>query len=371
MTASAFERVRRVVAAGERIAAPSDPLGREARARLPEVTGLSIEGVELALREHLERSIAEDDLARLVSRATPATRCLIVLSANVCTAALRAIAFAAATAPAVFVKASRRDPVVAELIVRALQEDRTFIDAGGSVELVTDAIAVARSGDELHVYGRSETVAAFRFSTPRGVALRGHGAGFGVAVVPRGADLDRFRDDIAKAVIPFDQQGCLSPRLVLVEGAAARATEVARAAAEGLAEAEKTVPRGRLDDATRAEIARYVGIAQALGEAFVGPSYAVGVDAHPVRFVLPPAARVLHVLPENDGLDALLRWLRDEHITAVGIAAHAGKPSDWGDLRARISPSIRVSDLAGMQRPPLDGPVDLRALSLTSPGRNP
>ncbi len=45
----ALARVRRVVAAGRRIADPADTLGREARARLPETSGLSPEGVELAL----------------------------------------------------------------------------------------------------------------------------------------------------------------------------------------------------------------------------------------------------------------------------------------------------------------------------------
>lgn len=354
MRGGAFARVPRVVAVGGRIADPDDALGREARERLPDASGLSAEGVELALREHLERSIEERELATLVSRAGEAPRCHVVLSANVCTAALRAIAFAAATAPAVFVKPSRRDPVVAELIVRALAEDRAFAAAGGSAALVA-AIEPA-AGDEVHVYGRDETIEAVRASMPEGVTLYGHGAGFGVAIVEEGADLEAFREDVAAAVVPFDQRGCLSPRVLHVEGDAEHAIAVARAAAEGLAEAELRVPRGPLDAATRAEIARYVTIARALGEVVEGPGYAVGVDVDPRRAPLPPAARVLHVMPAARGWPGPSPL--DPRITIVGTTGGAEPPSRRG-----LPASVRFARLREMQRPPLDGPVDLRPIA--------
>jgi hypothetical protein len=355
---SALARVPLVVAAGRRIADPSDPLGREARERLPGASGLSREGVELALCEHLEQSIEAADLAALVARAGEASRCHVVLSANVCTAALRAIAFAAATAPALFVKPSRRDPVVAELVVRALAEDRAFAAAGGSIDLVPSIAAAP--GDEVHAYGQDETIAAIRTSLPEGVTLLGHGAGFGVAIALEGADMPRFRSDIAAAVVPFDQRGCLSPRVLYVEGGAERALTVARAAAESLAEAAVRVPRGPLDAETRAEIARYVATAGALGEVLEGPGYAVGVDVDPRRLLLPPAARVLHVMPVPRGQLGLLQPL-DPRITIIGVAS-AAKHDAEPVLRRRLPASVRVAALGRMQRPPLDGPVDLRPL---------
>jgi hypothetical protein len=357
-------RVLAVVAVGRRIADPRDPLGREARERLPEVSGLSPEGVELALREHLERSIAPQEMDTLVTRAGEAPRCHVVLSANVCTAALRAIAFAAATAPAVLVKPSRRDPVVAELVVRALADHRAFAAAGGRARIA--AATLPAPGDEVHAYGRDETIAAIRASVPEGVRVLGHGAGLGVAIVEDGAPMEGFRQDIAAAVVPFDQRGCLSPRVLYVEGGADRAIVVAKAAAESLAGAEARVPRGPLDAATRAEIARYVATARALGEAFEGPGYAVGVDVEPRRPLLPPAARVLHVVPV-DRARLELSSLVDPRITIVGTSGEGAARGLTMALRRLLPRSVRFAPLGQMQRPPLDGPVDLRPIAGCDP----
>lgn len=359
MREGALARVPRVVAAGRRIADPGDPLGREARERLPATSGLSREGVELALRDHLEQSIEPAELSTLVARAGEAPRCHVVLSANVCTAALRAIAFAAATAPALVVKPSRRDPVVAELVARALAEDRAFAEAGGSISLVP-AIAPA-PGDEVHVYGRDETIEAIRVSLPAGVILHGHGAGFGVALAEDGAALSMLREDVAAAVVPFDQRGCLSPRVLYVEGDADRAIAVAKVAAEGLAEAEARVPRGPLDAATQAEIARYVTTACALGEVIEGPGYVVGVDVAPRRLLLPPAARVLHVMPVTRPLR--LMFLPGDRVTAVGTTGGSATRALTLELHRRLPRCVRFLPLRQMQRPPLDGPVDLRPIT--------
>jgi len=49
-----LERMRAVLGAARRIVDARDPLGREARDRLPAATGLSPEGVELGLSRHVE-----------------------------------------------------------------------------------------------------------------------------------------------------------------------------------------------------------------------------------------------------------------------------------------------------------------------------
>ena len=64
--ASPADRVKEAVAAARRIADPHDPLGLEARARLPEASGLSPAGVELALSEHLEVHPAHEEIELLV-----------------------------------------------------------------------------------------------------------------------------------------------------------------------------------------------------------------------------------------------------------------------------------------------------------------
>ncbi|MGK4001042.1 acyl-CoA reductase [Sorangium sp. So ce1036] len=372
-------RVERVIAAGARIADPRDPLGEEARRRLPLTSGLSPEGVELALGRHLEIAPSRGELDALVATSGRARRCHVVLAANVCTAPLRAIAVAAATAPEVFVRPSRRDPVVAELLARALQADEVFARSRGAVALVADlqlddagerAARDARLGDgpraapdaepraELHVYGTDRTVATLRAQAGPGVLVRGHGAGLGLAVVGPDADLAEAARAIAGDVVPFDQRGCLSPRFALVEGPAGRAEALARALHEALELAGARIPRGPLDGATRAEIAMYRATLEAVGSFWGGEGHGVGLDPAPRALLLPPAARVVHVVPVTAGAAAALLAPIRGALTAIG----AGGGGQLAAAASALAPRARVSALGWMQRPPLDGPVDLRTL---------
>ncbi|WP_437589467.1 acyl-CoA reductase [Sorangium sp. So ce1000] len=362
-------RVERVVAAAARIADARDPLGEEARRRLPSTSGLSPEGVELALGRHLEVAPSDGELDALVAASGRARRCHVVLAANVCTAPLRAIAVAAATAPAIFVRPSRRDPVVAELLARALQADDGFRRAGGAVALVAD-VALGDAGTraagegvpgdlpqvELHIYGSDRTVATLRAQAGPGVLVRGHGAGLGLAVVGPGASLAEAARDIAADVVPFDQRGCMSPRFVLVEGPAERAAALARALHAALDEAGARVPRGPLDGATRAEVTMYRATLEAVGSFWEGQGHGVGLDPAPRSLLLPPAARVVHVVASSaESAPALLASIRGA-ITAIG----AGGGGQLARAASEAAPRARLSALGWMQRPPLDGPVDLR-----------
>ena len=139
---------------GRTIADPTTDLGREVRAGLNATHELSPEGVELALREHLETSASPADRRSLEAWCEPSERCLVVLSAHVCVAALRAIALALASAPRVLVRPSRRDPVLASVLVRELAR------RGVAIEQIEDVRGIARSGDQLHAYGSAEALAA-------------------------------------------------------------------------------------------------------------------------------------------------------------------------------------------------------------------
>ncbi len=346
-------RVERVVAAGRRAADPADAFGREVRAALLATSGLSPEGVELALTEHLETHPAPEHLDALLAAAGTAPRCHVVLAANVCTAALRALAVAVATAPIVFVRPSRRDPGLAAILARALGADPAFAVAGGVVACV-DTMAPA-PGAELHVHGSDATVRELTASAAPGVVVRGHSSGFGVAVIGPGDADDEAAAAVARDVVPFDQRGCLSPRLVLVEGDSARAAAFARALHVALADLSARVPRGPLDAASHAETALYRATVHALGDLWEGRDHLVGTDPSPRAIVVPPAARVVHVVPgappRSTSSAPLARYL-----TSIG-GAGAG-PVD-GALHA-LAPRARRATLGEMQRPPRDGPVDLR-----------
>lgn len=348
----ASERVRAVLDAGRRIADAGDPLGAEARSRLPATSGLSQQGVELALSRYLERDASDDELAALVAAAGVAPAVHVVVSANVCTAALRMIALAVAAAPRVRVRPSRRDPVVAQLVLRALTDGRA-----GDVAAVADV--APEPGDALHVYGTDETVALYRGRFPH-ATLRGHGTGVGAAVVA-GA-IDPAAAGVADDVVVFDQRGCLSPRWVVVGAAGAddapsRAARFAEALDHALAERGRATPRGPVDDATAAQTALYAASLEAVGRVLRGDQHVVSVDAAPESLPLPPAARVVHVVPASAAEAARLLGPFAHHLTTVGADEAT---SALAEAVRALSPAARLARLGEMQRPPFNGPVDQR-----------
>jgi hypothetical protein len=320
--------VRKLLEAAERVA--RDPA---IVAPLALSTGLSREGVELALRKHLETHATDEEIASLVAYAGQAERVHVILSANVFVAPLRAIAIAIAASDRVTVKPSRREPVFAKALIDAFGDPRVAL-----------ASELPDSG-EIHVYGRDETIANVRRAAGPGVIVRGHGAGMGVALVT--GDFARAAESLADDVIAFDQRGCLSPRVAFVVG---DAHAFGRALFEALE--ASAVPRGTLDASESQELARWTSTLEYAGTLHRGASCAVGVlDAR----AIPPSGRHVLVRPLSAPDDLLAALGEDTRfVTAIG----SDLPLD--SLRAIAPAHARLSGLGAMQRPPLDGPVDLR-----------
>lgn len=323
-------RVEALLAVARRIADRDDALGREARDRiaaLPQAP--SPAGIDLALAEHLETAASPAEIARLIAWAPPASSCAISLAANVCTAALRAIALGLAASPRVLVKPSRRDPVLAELLAR---------EAAALDIAIVEALAPA---EVLHLYGSDETLAAIALPPHR----RAHrfGSGFGVAWCTSAIEAEA----VARDLVAFDGAGCLSPRLVIAPHAEAEA--VATALHVALARWGERIPRAPLDEADRAALRRVASTYAAVGAFFSGEHHAVAFD---------PAPQAIAVLPP---LRAALVVASDEPAAAIAPHRHAitcvgGDPPGLGGLGL----TVRRAPLGRMQRPPLDGPVDLR-----------
>jgi hypothetical protein len=339
------QRVEALLSLARRIADPRDPLFHALCAVLVRSSGLSPEGVKLALTEHLETSVSPDGLTTLLASVTAAPRCHVVLSANVCVAALRAIVLAVATSDVVLIKPSRRDPWLTELLVR---EGAPLMRALGVELSLTDSLAV-QPGDEVHFYGGAEAASAVRDQLPPGARLRVHGPGFGLAHVDAQSSLEDAARLLAQDVVPFDQQGCLSPRVAFVAGPTERVQRFAECLAGELQLASQRVPRGAVAESLRAEAAVFERTLQAVGEVLRGPEHLVAVDLAPESLLLPPPVRALLVLPATVG-PRLLRPVQSE-ITCVGVC---GGVPEWVPVRARVVP------LGKMQRPALDGPVDGR-----------
>lgn len=342
----ALDRLQSLLNAARRIADASDPLGVEARRLLPDSTGLSAEGVELALQCSLEYRATRAELRALASVAVPVPRAHVLLSANVFVAALRAIALAVAASSDVYVRASRRDPIMARLLNQG---------APGVFQLV-DALAPF-PGDHLWAYGTAETLASLRAELPGGVFLHGHGPGFGAVIVqqrPRGESSSDALSGLARDVALFDQRGCLSPRLVVLVGEAAWADEWIRRAVGELAAVQHAVPRGYLSPEEASDVTRFRDTASYAMETFPAGKGWVSYDPDGRLLLLPPAGRCLHVMRAPDARSVL------EPI-ATELTALALEPFDNLEQAFALAfPQARLTRVGLMQQPALDGPVDRR-----------
>jgi len=329
------------------LADASSARGKLARARLAASSGLSAQGVDFALLRCLEIAPDEREIAALI-RSTPSAQVAhVLLSANVFVAAHRAIAIALSASAQVRVRASRREPEMAELLLAGAPD--TF-------QLVAELSP--RSGDRLWAYGSDETMDEVAVSLPPGVALHAHGSGFGVAVLDGAhseSELSVLLAALAEDIALFDQRGCLSPRVVLVNAAPAVADELARELARQLEKLEKLVPRGTLTVTELSEIAKYRDTAQFTGEVFeAGLGYVSLSNAG--SWVLPPTGRNIHVLRCSDAIKTLLPYR-----PLLTSCAVAGTPAVRQAI-LRALPGARVCNFGDMQRPPFDGPVDRREL---------
>ncbi len=212
MTDKRLARVQRFLEAAQVFCRPEHPLSRKARAQLPGVTGLSPENVAWALDNALEVQSLTWDLELLCSRTPECGQAHVLLSTNVFVASLRAIAIALAAAPRVCVRPSRREPLMVELLAQA---------APGQFDVVEQL--QANAGDHYWAYGSDESLRQVRQSLTRNVVFHAHGNGYAIVVI---SDTELGGEpsirEIARAVVedvvPFDQRGCLSPRVVLVQG---------------------------------------------------------------------------------------------------------------------------------------------------------
>ncbi|HET9930441.1 MAG TPA: acyl-CoA reductase [Polyangiaceae bacterium] len=337
-------RLEELLRGARRLADDADPIGREARARLTRSSGLSRENVEWALREALETSPSDAELEALVESVATTPRSHVLLSANVFVAAHRAIALALAASPEVYVRPSRREPEMTELLAEATPGLFRRVD-----ELTPSA------GDQLFAYGRAETLDQVARALPEGVLLSTHGPGFGVVVLSEPLEDDeRLATALSVDITAFDQRGCLSPRVALLEAPRERALAFAKLLAASLTARQNEVPLGALGEQERAEIARYRDTLLYTGELYPAGEGYVGVAAPDAPLELAPVGRNLHVLAVDDAT-ALLEPVQH----AITTFSHAG-PEERRERLAAILPHARAAKLGRMQTPLFDGPVDRR-----------
>jgi hypothetical protein len=334
--------------AAEEIAQPSSALGKKAREELVETTGLSPEGVDFALTHCLEHQVPRGTLSSLVRRTPRAARAHVLLSSNVFVATFRAIALGLCQSTKVQVRSSRREPTMARLLHEG---------SGGAFELVDDLSP--QPGDHVWAYGGDETLRAFSSTLLPGVHFHGHGFGLGVAVFRESADMRKSElgaatESLARDIVAFDQRGCLSPRMLLIEGSRPFAESVCDLLVESLGRLEQTVPRGTLSDEERADALWHESTITFVGSSVRAGQGMVFLDPVKDRLLVPPVGRYMHV-SVTDNVLPLLESLGDK-LSTVGLFNPG--PLE-GLLREKIG-DRRYVEVGQMQKPAFDGPVDLR-----------
>lgn len=337
-------------AAAEQIADATTELGQRARAALAQETGLSEAGVDLALAFSLEHEASRATVLQLCMRIPKTERSHVLLSANVFVGAYRAILISVLHSEQCFVRASRRSRVFSRLLHEA---------APGAFELVPELNPQA--GDHLWAYAHDDTLAELRTKLPSGVRLHAHGSGMGAAVLaptgsaPTHEELDRLAADLTTDIVLFDQRGCLSPRVLFIQGTEAFAADFQGRLVRALDDAEKQVPRGVLDAEETASARRYEATFRYVGGFTPAGKGAVTLDPEPERVVIPPVGRFLHITRTASALARLSEL--GPRLTAV---ASFGQEKLPGLILQSLGPR-RVVAFGELQRPPLDGPIDLRA----------
>jgi Acyl-CoA reductase (LuxC) len=281
--------VQALARAARRIVDPDDAFGSIARAALPSITGYSPEMIELVLdrlatdwSENALRALFEAEFpgtmfepfaagSRVASAGSAAVRggartgavravgpefTFHIFSGNVPGVGVTSIMRSLLVRAAILGKLSRREPLLAALFARALASvDARLADclavthwAGGDAMLENEAMSEA---DVIVVYGAAPAVRSVRSRAPVTTRIVEHGPRISVGMVGTNsmvsdAAASAVAMEVAWAVSVFDQQGCVSPHVVWVEGDTTVARRFARRLAEAMAEVEAGLPRGRV-----------------------------------------------------------------------------------------------------------------------------
>lgn len=267
-------------------------------------------------------------------------------------------------------KAGRGDRVFPALFAASVAERDAELGAGvaacywpgGAREREEVALAAAglvvASGDDATI-GDLAARARSRFIG------HGHRVSFAMVtgeVIAEGASAQRAAEQLAEDVALWDQRGCLSPQLCLVEGTIDTASQFAELVANALRPLARRLPAAQLGEAERLAVRRFRDEAEWRGYGGEGTALLAldgegdgTVVVEPVPVFRPtPLCRSLRVLPLTDLTDvgALLRPVRAV-LEGAGLAA---SPQRWPDLAQVLTAHgvHRVCGLGEMQRPPLD-----------------
>ena len=365
---SVQQRADGLSTAALRLLAP-DPALREA---LLQTTGLSAPMIAWGLNTTLSTFDRQALLALTAEQEGSPWHLLgCVLSGNLFTACMRALALPLLAGVPVLAKASNTDAVLPLAFAKALAAHEPRLGHALRIvrfgrEQAQASQALCTEVDALSVYGSDATIEAFSAlwsALDKPGPLLPHGHGLGAVYVPAEtlSEPDHVQDvarRVALDVAAYDQRGCLSPHFVLVEeGAAVGAERFAVALHSALDEQARALPRGPLSDAALAACMQWRGVAAARGTCLEGDAHAVSYEgAQGLR----PSPGYRHVgvyrCADRRELATRLEPL-GHHLKALGVAA---SHSEREALAQTLPPALRprISRVGAMQTPPVHARAD-------------
>lgn len=366
---------------------PRSQWHRELVAELPQSSGFSQQtvrrGLELALKDwtgdalralvDAEFGDAEPGGAELsdANRGNGPPRGFdvtsVVLAGSIPMPSLLSLIAPLAVQSPVLAKCASRDLVTAPLVVASIAEIDPQL--GDCLEIVSfpaadpDRMGAFCEADCVLATGSDETIAAIRplVKPPRRLVAHGHRLSF--AAVGRealaGAELAQVAEGIALDVALWDQQGCLSPVAVFVDGERG-ADALSEALAGALAACEQKMPRGTISaesaaviqhERSRAELRGADG-AEVRVHASAGTAWTVVRESAPRRRAA-PLDRFVRVFPV-EGVAGVLDALTPDAAHLAGVAV-AGFGAETEALRGRLADlgASLVCAPGRLQTPPL------------------
>jgi len=394
---------------GERFLDPGDLLRQEALDFIPSTSGLSpamasavLDGMARdwtasRLRALLEAELGDPSvLDRFVDAAGPEggrgrrvmavgpALCVQIVAGSVPGVGVNALLRSLLVKGPTLLKPGRGDVVLPVLFARALADaDRGLASSlavvywpGGHPTLENAALEAA---DVVTAYGSDATVRELRTRVPVATRFVPYHHRVSVGVVGRealsGEEVRGTALDVARAVALFDQRGCVSPQLVLVEeGGETSAASFAEQLGTALSDLETVLPSGPVDAAEASALHQARGVAELTAGAASArvihggrATWSVLLGAHLEDLAAFPATgRVARVRPIGDlGEASALLEPFSANLQSVGFAGLGARLEGFARLLARQGVT-RVVPFAAMPFPPAwwhhDGSGPLRAL---------
>ena len=347
-----------------------EPRFPDRRAALAKIGAASRWSIEL-LDESIDALLApfsRDALLSFASTSTPRGRLGgFILPANVPGAGIHEVAATLVTGGAAFIKTSHREPIFFHAFAQTLLDvDRAI---GSLLEVTTfgreredltrlmlmECDFIAALGDDASVARLNNNGRLFGFGSRTSGAL---------ISLASPANIVRLATAIARDVVLFEQQGCLSPHHIFIADADdAAARDFVTFLADVMNKFAATFPPAKLSFNTAAAIrrvrerARWRSIGGYRIEVFEGADMAWTVVFDPeARFTLSPGYRTVTVSTLRDSGDLAARLAPVAgRLEAFALAAPASSRARFLDVLAGAGVTY-VCDPGRMQSPPFNWP---------------